>query len=336
MLSTMIAIGASALANASQAPAHHYRRAHEGTTIESPTWSRAPSFADVAAAYPARAHGVDGSATLYCRVAASGALEACEVTSETPGGLGFGEAAKSLAAKFTVSVDPSWPTTNERYGVEVPVRLTSPDKLEMRDRLISRPTWMTKFSPTAVASFFPSEAASKGMTTGRGVAECKVQPDGALASCRPVSAEPEGAGFSEAAARAASGMRMNPWTRDGGPVDGAVVLVPIRLTVDDSPADIAPDHVAWAETPSGSDVLSVFPRLALARSVGGQVDMRCRVQSSGALSHCDVLSESPTGWGFGSAAQQLAPKYRVSMSGSGHPEPGSWIRVSVPIETMSH
>ncbi len=94
--------------------------------------------------------------------------------------------------------------------------------------------------------------------------------------------------------------------------------------------------MVWLQTPTGQDVLNVFPRLALMRNVGGQVDMRCRVLQSGGVSHCDVVDETPSGWGFGRAAQELSPKYRVSMRDRGHPEPGSWIRGSIPLETMSH
>jgi protein TonB len=336
MLLTIIAAGATAMTGAGEPAVHRHHHIYNGPLIEAPVWARAPSFADVAAAYPARGHGVDGSATLFCRFGASGVLENCEVTSETPGGLGFGEAAKSLAAKFTVSVDPSWSMRGERFAVEIPVRLMDPDKPRMRDRMIGAPIWITKFSPTAAATFFPADATAKGLTTGRGVAECKVQADGVLDACRALSAEPEGAGFSEAAAKAASGMRMNLWTKDGGPVDGATVRVPIRLTLNDSPPDVADDRVVWLQTPTGGDVLEVFPRMALMRNVGGQVDMRCRVLQSGDVAHCNVIDESPAGWGFGSAAQQLAPKYRVSMQGRGHPEPGSWIRVSVPLQTVTH
>ena len=335
MLLTIIA-AATTLTGADQMATRHHHHAYAGPVIEAPAWARAPSFADVAAAYPAAAKGVDGAATLLCRFGATGQLGDCQVTSETPGGLGFGRAAMSLAAKFAVSVDPAWSMNGERFAVEVPIRLMDPNGSRMRDRLIGNPVWITKFSPTAVAAFFPASAVDKGLTTGRGVAECRIGADGGLQGCRPVSAEPEGAGFSEAAVKAASGMRMSLWTKDGGPVDGALVRVPIRLTAEDTPQDVASDGLVWTQTPSGVDVLRVFPRLALMRSVSGQVDMRCRVQQSGAVSHCEVIEESPTGWGFGSAAQQLSPKYRVSMEDHGHPQPGSWIRLSVPLETMSH
>jgi hypothetical protein len=47
--------------------------------------------------------------------------------------------------------------------------------------------------------------------------------------CAPLEADPDGLGFSEAAAKLASTMRMNPWTIDGGPVDGAVIRVGVKL-----------------------------------------------------------------------------------------------------------
>ena len=323
MLSTIIAAGVAALA-------------HGGPAVESPTWREAPSFADVAAAYPARAGGVDGSATLFCRFGADGRLGRCAVTRESPPGLGFGEAARSLAGKFVVNVDPAWGAGQEPLGVEVPIRLISPGSPAMRERLISQPNWTVKFTPAAVAAYFPKEALDRGLKTGRGVAECRVEPHGELGDCRPLSAEPEGAGFAEAAARAASTMRMSPWTQDGGPVDGATVRVPIRLTLDDTPVAAPANEVAWLQTPSGEDVLRVFPTQALAHRVAGRVDLRCRVQASGALERCEVMDETPGGWGFGSAARALAPEYRVSMRGRSHPEAGSWITVPVPMAMMSH
>ena len=335
MLSTIIVAAVTALANPGHPSVRHHHHSYSGPVIQTPLWSRAPTFADVAAAYPRRAGGVDGSATLFCRFGESGALTGCEVTREAPGGLGFGDAALSLAAKFTVDVDSSWAMGRERFAVEVPIWLPSPEGRAMRDRLVSNPVWLTKFTPAAAATYFPPEAGVKGLTTGRGVAECRVEADGKLQACRGVSAQPEGAGFSEAAAKAASSMRMSPWTKDGGPVDGATVRIPIRLTLNDL-RETASDHVVWLQTPTGEEVLHAFPHPALIRNISGQVEMRCKVLDGGAVGHCDVLEESPSGWGFGPAAQQLAPKYRVAMRGDGHPEAGSWIRVSAPFETASH
>jgi len=225
---------------------------------------------------------------------------------------------------------------DDRFGVENPIRLAAPETAGMRAHLIGEPVWTTTFSPTAAATFFPSEAAVKGMTTGRGIAECTVEASGALKSCRPGSAEPEGAGFSEAAVKAACDMRMSPWTRDGGPVDGAIVRIPIRLTFAEPSAQNTAENAVFLGAPTSEDMLRVFPRRALARNVGGEVDLRCRVEAGGAVDRCAVTRELPGGWGFGSAAESLASKYRVSMQGHDHPQIGSWINVPVTMETMSH
>lgn len=56
-------------------------------------------------AFPKRAlqQGVEGRAQFRCIVNDAGALTGCKVTSETPKGYGFGEAALSLSNYFTMS-----------------------------------------------------------------------------------------------------------------------------------------------------------------------------------------------------------------------------------------
>jgi hypothetical protein len=62
-----------------------------------------------------------------------------------------------------------------------------------------------------------------------------VTQDGSLSDCAAVEADPEGLGFSEAVVKLASTMRMNPWSRDGVPVDGATILVGVRLNLKSEP-----------------------------------------------------------------------------------------------------
>ena len=60
-----------------RARAERDRLESAGPIIQSVTWLQAPSFADVAAAYPARAGGVEGSSTIFCRFGAEGRLSRC-------------------------------------------------------------------------------------------------------------------------------------------------------------------------------------------------------------------------------------------------------------------
>jgi hypothetical protein len=99
------------------------------------------------------------------------------------------------------------------------------------ERVIHAPRWITGVDPKSVPKLFPPEAVAQGLTTGRGVARCTVGADGVLTACAPEPADPDGLGFSEAAVRLASGMKMNLWSADGAPVEGGVVHIPIRLNL---------------------------------------------------------------------------------------------------------
>lgn len=66
----------------------------EGAIITDPDWQRRPSGSDLAGWYPPQAanEGIEGSATIQCRVDVRGYVEDCVVVSESPEGMGFGPA----------------------------------------------------------------------------------------------------------------------------------------------------------------------------------------------------------------------------------------------------
>ncbi len=201
---------------------------HAVTMVDTPLWAHAASFDDLAAAYPSKGGGVEGYVAAHCAVLPTGALTRCEAIKETPAGLGFGKAALSLTSKF--QIDPSV-VAKAPHGaplwVDIPVRLPPPSTFA--DRAITAPTWIVKIDPTIKAHFFPMTAAANGFVTGQGVARCTLAADGSMASCKPDTADPDGFGFSEAAVKLASTMKMNLWSADGAPVEGGVVRIPIRL-----------------------------------------------------------------------------------------------------------
>ena len=73
--------------------------------ITSPSWIRQPSADQLMRAYPDRAlrAEVGGLASLNCLVQPNGRVADCNLTSETPGGYGFGRAAEGLARHFQIS-----------------------------------------------------------------------------------------------------------------------------------------------------------------------------------------------------------------------------------------
>jgi TonB family protein len=198
--------------------------------LESPRWASAPSFKDLADAFPAASKAEAGDVSFRCRVdPRSGALDACETLSEHPANQGFAGAARTLTPRFRVEMARWLRQPDDDLAVEIKIHFASPKSEDFLSRRIGPPTRIAWPGEADAAARFPTAAAAKGLTKGRGVASCAVAPDGRLRDCVPLAGEPDGLGFSEAAVQIASAMRMNPWTDAGGPVDGAHVQLPIRF-----------------------------------------------------------------------------------------------------------
>jgi protein TonB len=83
----------------------------------------------------------------------------------------------------------------------------------------------------------------------------------------------------------------------------------IVATVGDAyvgPVAIANPH--WVQRPRDLD--RYYPRRALSMNVQGQVMLDCLVNVEGALA-CQVVSETPAGWGFGAAAVRISEDYAM-------------------------
>lgn len=70
--------------------------------ITRPDWVRMPTAREMERRYPKGAieRNIEGTATIACLVSAIGKVNSCEVVSETPKGMGFGQAALKLAPSF--------------------------------------------------------------------------------------------------------------------------------------------------------------------------------------------------------------------------------------------
>ena len=200
------------------------------TMVDNPVWAAAATFDDLAHAYPARGGGAEGYAVAHCELLRTGALTGCQATEETPENHGFGKAATTLAAR-AFKVDPAIAAARPRddLWVDVPIRFPAPGA--PIDRSVAQPRWVAGFDPDEALAVYPPEAAAKGVVSGRGVARCLVAPGGTLTDCAPQAGDPDGLGFSEAAVKLAATMRMNPWTADAAPVDGATVDVAVQLNL---------------------------------------------------------------------------------------------------------
>tara|TARA_R110002167_G_scaffold130574_2_gene314120 strand:- start:232 stop:966 length:735 start_codon:yes stop_codon:yes gene_type:complete len=99
------------------------------SVISNPRWIRQPSGDQLMRAYPQRAlrAEVAGSASLTCMVQTSGAVSGCVVTSETPGGYGFGRAAQTLSREFRISPRTVDGQAVDGSRVNITLRFTLPD-----------------------------------------------------------------------------------------------------------------------------------------------------------------------------------------------------------------
>jgi hypothetical protein len=214
----------------------------EFALISHPAWARAPTFADLALAYPSRGGGKPGYDAFRCEVAKTGLLKYCALVREEPPGLGFGSAGRALIQKFQVEVTPTELAVHRTLAVNLPIRLIDPTSTDFIERHIGKPMWDRGVDPATKRALFPPEAAKKGLMTGVGAVACDVAVDGRLTDCVAEPGQPDGLGFSPMAVRVAGMMVMSRWTLDGGPVDGARVSLPIRFS-------LAPIPGAAGETP---------------------------------------------------------------------------------------
>jgi TonB family protein len=81
-----------------------------------------------------------------------------------------------------------------------------------------------------LARFYPEQAARTN-ASGRATTECKVTAEGTLVDCQVIEESPPGLGFGEASVKLDSLFKMRPLTKDGVPVGGGTVRIPIRWII---------------------------------------------------------------------------------------------------------
>lgn len=99
------------------------------SVIRNPSWLRKPTADQMDRVYPRRARedGVGGSALLHCTVTVTGDLTGCSVKSESPAGVGFGDAAMKLSRYFRMNPRTVDGAAVGGAQVDIPLRFQAPD-----------------------------------------------------------------------------------------------------------------------------------------------------------------------------------------------------------------
>jgi TonB family protein len=184
-------------------------------------WVEAPTVADIAAAYPARAKtaGVGGTVELTCEMARDGHPKDCAALTEKPGGYGFGAAAAKLATRLKAS-------DNSMTNQDIFIPVTFDAAVLKGEAMVTKPAWAAIPSAEDFQATFPKT--QNGVNKVRVVLGCTVEAGGALGACSVAQEDPPGQGYGDGALALASKFRVGPWSVDGEPTVGAHIKLPIR------------------------------------------------------------------------------------------------------------
>lgn len=199
-------------------------------------WIEAPTYDQVVAAYPKQAQEakVGGHTTLDCRFTGQGRMTDCSVIVETPKGMGFGHAAKTLAADFLAPrADGAGASLK---GASTQIAFTfDPAMLADSKPVIGKPEWARLPEAADVAAGYPPAAKAANISAGKVRLGCDVGPAGRLTACVVTLQDPAGLGFDKAALALSSDFQVSVWTPEGLPTVGGHITVPLLYQLKDGP-----------------------------------------------------------------------------------------------------
>lgn len=110
-------------------------------------------------------------------------------------------------------------------GLDVPAPPEPP-----KPSLATAPDWLRRPTGADLARNYPRAAIQRGLA-GREVMQCTVAADGGLFGCEILEESPADAGFGEATLKMSSLFKMRPMTKDGQPVAGGKIRIPLRFVL---------------------------------------------------------------------------------------------------------
>ena len=289
---------------------------------KAPNWKRAPSQQDFLTVFPTAAMeaGKGGKVVLLCRITVTGAPTGCSVVSETPPGLGFGQAALAMIPQmlFNPAIKNGEPV--EFSELKIPLSFVAPEASTgsrikggvdstSTFKILSRVPWTATPSLADVWSAYPPEARSQ-KRNGRITLECIIQRDGALGSCSSQNLDADSSDFLPGAKALAKKFRAPVAFDEGGSTAGVHVLVPFDFRWDQPPVPTFSTKLPWVAIPSGESFeAELAPVLNNAGVRSIQVRAECSVGPDARLKDCAVMGSTPEVANLQPAIDRLAPGF---------------------------
>jgi hypothetical protein len=301
-----------------------------------PDWKRKPSADQLIAVWPHEAlkqHKL-GQAVIHCRVNVAGGLYNCKVVSETPPGLGFGDAALALTPQFLMNPATRDGQPIDYDGVTIPLNwkgdVSNIPTDVMRTDLVIR-AWASAPTYAEVAATYPDKAKLQ-TASGHVVFNCAIKTFGRLSGCQIATEEPRGVGFGSAAYKLLDKFVGPSVLPDGrktlNMTTQLAVSFPAEMAVGGAPL-IGRPH--WVTLPTGDQLRDAFPKAPPGgAAVSAKVVLDCAIVAGGHVDDCKVESETPAGQGYGAAVMGISHYFTMSIwTEEGLPTVGG--RVKIPL-----
>lgn len=108
----------------------------------------------------------------------------------------------------------------------------------------------------------------------------------------------------------------------------AAKSVAAAAEIDPRPLASLDEPMEMVRGPSSGQIVNAYPAAAAMRGVAGEVTVICALTRTGETTHCRLLSEEPSGYGFGNASLSVAGLFTFRAA-SGHSPAGRVVTIPI-------